>query len=119
MAEQQRPVAVFQTEDSGALALAKTALEGAGIEYVVTRIGSAKALGWRQQFGAPPDLDVPAEIVVPAEDADKARDLLADLQSPGPAASESAASPPPPAADVSNQGPIELRETGNDALVGH
>jgi hypothetical protein len=111
------PVSVFQTEDPGALALARIALEGAGIEFVVTQVGSSKALGWREQFGSSPELEVPAEITVPAQDADKARDLLADLESAVGTTSEPT-SPPPPAPVRRGEGPIELRDVETDAIVG-
>jgi hypothetical protein len=113
------PVSVFQTEDPGALALATLALEGEGIEYVVKRVGTAQALGWREQFGASPDLEVPAEIVVPTSDADKARNLLADLQSPAAATAEPVSSRPAVVSGLPDQGPIELRDTDNGAVVGH
>jgi len=111
------PVSVFQTEDPGALSLAKVALEGAGIEYIVTPVGSSKALGWREQFGWSPDLEVPAEITVPAEDADKARDLLADLGSAvGTTPELASVAPPTPVGRT--EGSIELRDVETDAVVG-
>jgi processive 1,2-diacylglycerol beta-glucosyltransferase len=114
------PVAVFQTEDPGALALARIALEGAHIEYIVSRIGSARSLSWRDEFGTSPELGVPAEIVVPAQDANQAHDLLSDLES---APDASGAAVIAPAADTSapaaDRGPIELHDSLTGQLVGH
>jgi hypothetical protein len=65
------PVTVFTTRDPGLLALAKSVLESAGVEYA--------ARGEYLQ-------NIPGQIVwielqVPAEHAAEAREMLADLSS--------------------------------------
>jgi processive 1,2-diacylglycerol beta-glucosyltransferase len=116
---EREPVAVFETEDAGALALAKIALEGAHIEYTVSRVGSARTLSWRDEFGTSPELGVPAEIVVPAQNADQARDLLADLQSAPEASGAPENAPVTDTTAPADRGPIELRDTLTGQLVGH
>jgi processive 1,2-diacylglycerol beta-glucosyltransferase len=117
--EAPAPVTVFQTEDPGALALARIALDGAHIEYVVSRIGSARSLSWRDEFGTSPELGVPAEIIVPAEDADNARDLLADLESAPEGTGSPVVAPATDATTPADRGPIELRDSLTGQLVGH
>ena len=66
------PVTVLVTSDPGLIAFARSLLEAAGIEFVVQG---------EQHHNVP--LIGFAELQVPAEDAEEARALLADLQ-PGP-----------------------------------
>ncbi len=75
-------VPVFDIRDGAVVPLARMALESAGIEYAVQ---SANVLipGVRRVAGTEHtgfDRLVPGRIVVRAEDALRARDLLADLQ---------------------------------------
>jgi hypothetical protein len=66
------PVTVLVTGDPGLMAFAQSLLESAGIEFVVQG----------EQHHNVPLIGV-AELQVPAEDAEEARALLADLE-PGP-----------------------------------
>jgi hypothetical protein len=93
-------VVVFRTGESGLLALASMALDQEAIEYDVRDPGlNDQLVGYRQAAGTS-SIDVPSEILVRAEDADRARDLLSDLGAAMPAAAEI----PPPAADSNRAG---------------
>jgi hypothetical protein len=81
-------VAVFQTTDAGLLPLAELALREAEIEFAVRRLSTdiRRPYGVAvSDFGNPLDA---AEIVVGPDDANRARDVLSDLQG------ESAVVPP-------------------------
>jgi hypothetical protein len=75
---------VFQITDGAILPLATMALEDAGIEYAI-RSANVLIPGVRGGFGPDHtgfDKLVPGEILVRADDAVRARDLLVDLQQP-------------------------------------
>ena len=75
-------VSVLATGDAGLIAIAKSLLESEGIDYFVRGdglqdlAGLGRITGFSYVFG-------PAEFWVRAEDADRARDLLRDLSTPG------------------------------------
>jgi hypothetical protein len=71
-------VPVFHTADPGLLPLAELALRNAQIEYVVRRslLIPPALLEKRTDFANPAD---PSDIIVRAEDAARARELLAEL----------------------------------------
>ena len=74
-------VSVLATGDSGLIAVAKSLLEGAGIDYFVRGdglqdlVGLGRITGFSYAFG-------PAEVWVRAEDAEQVRELLKDLTAP-------------------------------------
>jgi hypothetical protein len=72
-------VTVFRTADPGAIPLAELALEGEGIEYQVRNQPRDSLL---QALGSQPSSVGPIEIVVYADVADVARELLSDLEHP-------------------------------------
>jgi hypothetical protein len=79
-------VPVFDIKDGAVLPLAEFALEGAGIEYsvrahnmIIPGVGEGTN---RTGF----DGAVPGQIFVRSDDAARARELLADLESPAPIA---------------------------------
>jgi hypothetical protein len=76
-------VSVFHISDGAVVPLAKMALEGAGIEYDL-RASNIVIPGIRPKIQTGFDADVPGEIFVRADDATRARDLLADLDHPTP-----------------------------------
>jgi processive 1,2-diacylglycerol beta-glucosyltransferase len=72
-------VSVFRTTDAGLLPLAELALRGEHIEYTVRRLSADVRRAYAvavTDFNNPLD---PAEILVTAHDAGRARDILADL----------------------------------------
>ena len=74
-----RLVRVFKTDDPGVLPLATLALEGEGIDHVVHNEGKVDSLDWA--MSQPPTIRPRVvEILVTADDAARARDLLADLE---------------------------------------
>ena len=73
-------VPVFQTSAAGLIALAKSLLEGEGIDYVVRGEGVQDLFGWgRFATGFNPITGAPVFLVREA-DAERARVLLQDLQ---------------------------------------
>lgn len=73
---------VFRTGDAGLVALAKSLLEGDGIEYMARGDGLQDLLGWGRLAGFNPAVG-PVEFVVRSDDAPRARALLRDLASAG------------------------------------
>jgi hypothetical protein len=114
-------VAVFRTDDSGLLPLATLTLEGEHIEYFVS--GTGLMSGLPQQLFPSHHGDVPAEIFVGADNADKARELLADLATSavGTQANSSAVAPSPvaaaPGSEVGTR-TIQLQDDESGAPVG-
>jgi processive 1,2-diacylglycerol beta-glucosyltransferase len=112
-------VTVFETTDAALLPLATATLEQAVIDY-----GFRTAEGqFPTVFGHPPafvDFDGAVEVVVRASDAARARELLADLETPVDGAA--AAAPPPltatgaPAAGGVKT--VTLTDSGTGRLVG-
>jgi zinc-ribbon domain/Putative prokaryotic signal transducing protein len=81
------PVAVFETSNTGVLVVAKSLLEAEKISYLVQGEPLQDLFGaGRFGTGFSP-IAGPMEIVVAAEDADSARDLLSGLEG-GPRARE-------------------------------
>lgn len=74
-------VSVFVTGDPGVLPLAELALQGEGIEYIVRNAGKADSMSWAMSLPATIHPQV-LELLVPADAAVRARDLLADLEDP-------------------------------------
>jgi hypothetical protein len=100
---------VFQTDDPGLLPLAKMALETEGIEYQVANEPSVgigpQAASYRQAKGA-------SEIFVAEDVADRARQILADLEAGG--AVTPAAPVPAPAAPADRDGDLTVRLEDQD-----
>jgi hypothetical protein len=71
-------VPVFRTVDAGLVALAKSLLEGEGIEYMVRGEGLQDLFGWGRFAGFNPIVG-PVEFVVRSDDAPRVRALLRDL----------------------------------------
>ncbi len=92
-------VSIFRTEDPGVLPLATIALDAEGIAYSVRSAGKADTLQWTISQ-KPTNRPVVMEIVVTADVAAKARDLVVDLEQPfpeppaDPGAAADAADPP-------------------------
>jgi hypothetical protein len=72
-------VSVFETTEAGLLPLARAALEQAGIDYPVENRGLADQLLGRRSSMTIGETDTPLHVVVRAEDAARARELLGDL----------------------------------------
>jgi hypothetical protein len=100
-------VSVFRTSNHALLPLATMALDGERIAYMVRQpreIGPAAVFRSDMPFI---DTGIAVEVFVGAEDAAKARELLADLaQGPFP--------PPPPEAGAS----LDVRDIGTGMTVG-
>lgn len=71
-------VPVFRTVDAGLVALAKSLLEGEGIEYMARGEGLQDLFGWGRLAGFNPVVG-PVEFVVRSDDAPRVRSLLRDL----------------------------------------
>jgi processive 1,2-diacylglycerol beta-glucosyltransferase len=112
-------VTVFETVNSALLPLAATTLDAASIDY-----GFRPSAGqFPVVFGHPAafvDADGAVAIVVRSADADRARDLLADLQQVERGAPLRAAAPIAPSTGPARSGPptIRLTEAGSGALIG-
>lgn len=102
-------VSIFRTTDAGAVPLAELALQDKNIEYLVRRgtFGVPIVTGQSPTaFNTPVD---PAEIVVRAEDAARARDLVADLEHPA-----DVPVPPPTQEEWSDVGPPPIQLIDGD-----
>ncbi len=76
------PVTVLETGDPALLAVAKSLLEDAGIEYFAKGEGVQDLFAWgRFGTGFNPIIG-PVQLQVAADEADEARERLKDLQSP-------------------------------------
>jgi hypothetical protein len=75
-------VTVFQTGNPIALALAKGALESAGIPFVSEGEGLQDLIGLGRFPGGFNVATGPVKIHVDMRDADAARELLADIENP-------------------------------------
>jgi hypothetical protein len=112
-------VTVFETADPALLPLASASLDAASIDY-----GFRPAAGqFPVVFGHPAafvDADGAVEIVVRSADADRARDLLADLEQVERGAPLRAAAPVAPSATPAASGPptVTLTEAGSGASIG-
>jgi len=74
-------VPVFRTGDAGVIALAKSLLEGEGIEYMARGDGLQDLFGWGRLGGGFDYVVGPVEFVVRSDDALRVRALLRDLAS--------------------------------------
>jgi putative signal transducing protein len=74
-------VSVFETGDAGLIAVAKSLLEGEEIDYFVRGDGLQDLFGLGRMTGFNFAMG-PAEFWVRVDDADRARDLLAQLSVP-------------------------------------
>jgi hypothetical protein len=109
-------VSVFKTDDPAVLPLATMALEAEGIEYVIKNSGKADTMDWVMSQ-KPTSRPIVVEIVVAPDNADKARDLLVDLQQPTPPASVPETSAPDPLA-LDEPPSVRLEDGVTGALVG-
>ena len=75
-------VMVFKTDDPGLFPLAKLALEEANIEFLVSRPATALPEVYKPVTPEFTGANEPAEIVVAADDAKQAREVLAGLLNP-------------------------------------
>lgn len=69
------PVTVFRTRNEGIISVAQSLLEGAGIPYYVKNLQIMETMG----IAMFADFAIP-EIQVPEAEADRARELLKDLE---------------------------------------
>ena len=108
-------VKVFRTDDSAVLPLATMALDAEGIAYQVKHAGRHDSFDWMMSQ-TPTTRPVILEVLVAADVADRARELLADLASRAP---EAAAAPPPVATAEGSEPPaIHLQSGSSDASLG-
>lgn len=115
----QALVVVFHAEDQELLPLAEGALEQEGIEYLIRRSGTGLTVG----FGHPAEFggaEGAADVLVNADDAARARAVLADLALNPDAPVGVPPSPSPTAAVVPAAGPhaYRLTEADSGALIG-
>jgi hypothetical protein len=75
-------VSVLATGDAGVIALARSLLDGEGIDYFVRGDGLQDLFGVGRLTGFNFAMG-PAQFLVRAEDAERARELLAGLTAPG------------------------------------
>lgn len=73
---------ILATGDHAVIAIARSLLDAEGIQYVVRAEGLQDLFGWGRVGAGYNIVAGPAEFVVREEDAQRARDLLADLQAP-------------------------------------
>ncbi len=120
-------VSVFEASDPGMISLATMALEGEGIDFSTHTGGLSAVFGsrWIGEAAAPGNMGAVTEIVVAADLADRAREVLAGLaEGADPVGEPASARPPAPTsasapavvAGASFEAPnIELRdsETGD------
>jgi len=75
-------VPVLHTGDAAVIAIAGSLLEAEGIEYLVRGAGLQDLFGWGRVGAGYNILTGPAEFVVREDDAQRARELLQDLNTP-------------------------------------
>lgn len=114
-------VQVFQTTELGLLPLAEMALEQEDIEYFVRNAAGPLSAGGRTFRGDVPEMGV--EILVRTNDADRARELLADLEHEDltEAAPQPGTSPPATAGDspaTPLRDAVDLYDSGTGAVIG-
>jgi hypothetical protein len=108
-------VSVFKTDDPALLPLATMALEGEGIEYFVRHAGKSDSLQWMMSQD-PTTRPIAVEIVVGSDVAGRARELLADLENPVPAAT-----PEPAGVDsiaTSEPSAVTLEDSVDGTVIG-
>jgi processive 1,2-diacylglycerol beta-glucosyltransferase len=76
-------VSVLGTTEIGMLPVARAALDHAGIDYTVRNVGIASQIIGQRSIESVGETDTPIEILVRAEDAARAREVLRDLATPG------------------------------------
>jgi len=118
-------VRVFRTADEGRLPLAAMALDEAGIEYAVRKAGLSDVFGVSHPTPGFESTGTAVEIHVLAADAERARDLLVDLErasDTGEIPPEALEADPAPraVAGVTGSGspPIELFDVDTDRRIG-
>jgi Putative prokaryotic signal transducing protein len=72
-------VAVYQSGDEGQILVAKSLLDGEGIDYLVRGDGLQDLFGYGRLAIGFSNVVGPAEFLVRKDDADRARELLRDL----------------------------------------
>ncbi len=86
-AEPRTPIVpVFRTADEGLLPLATLALDEAGIEYTVRKAGLSEVFGVSHPTPGFESTGLAVEVLVLADDAERARELLAELEQGQPVA---------------------------------
>jgi processive 1,2-diacylglycerol beta-glucosyltransferase len=112
-------VVVFHAEEPEVLPLAEAALEQEGIEYLIRPVGARipVVFGHPAEFGGAAGA---AEVLVNADDADRARMALADLTADPEAHGSGPAPASPQAAAAAPGGPrvYRLTEAESGALIG-
>jgi Putative prokaryotic signal transducing protein len=108
---------VFQTTELGLIPLAEMALDQEEIEYFVRDAKGPLSAGGRTFRGDVPEMGI--EILVRTNDADRARELLADLEHEGapetsPPEGPVAASPPAPAPGNA----VDIYDSASGAVIG-
>jgi hypothetical protein len=117
-------VTVFETTEAALLPLAQAALEQAGIEFATENRGINDEILGARSSRTVGETDTPLLIVVRAEDAARAREVLSDLGAAGPSVT---ASTPPVAAERSTvtsngdstAGDVELTDAESGVRLGH
>jgi hypothetical protein len=72
-------VPVFQTGDAGLTAIAKSILDGEGIDFLVRGEGVQDLFGWGRMTAGFNYITGPAQFLVRSEDEARAREVLQDL----------------------------------------
>jgi Putative prokaryotic signal transducing protein len=80
----REPEAVFETANTAVLVVAKSLLQGEGIPYFVRGEPLQDLFGWGRFGTGFSPIAGPMEVLVAAEEAGRARELLAGLESGGP-----------------------------------
>jgi len=111
-------VTVFTTSEMGLLPLAKMALEQEQIEYFVREAPKSPISAGGKSFRGATAM-VPIEIQVASDQADRARELLTDLEASSGAAMMEGPPVQPPSTEPSNDDlSVSLFDKDSGALVG-
>ncbi len=118
-------VRVFRTADEGRLPLATMALDEAGIEYAVRKVGLSDVFGVSHPTPGFESTGMAVEIHVLAADADRATELLGDLEraaDTGEVPPEALEPPPAPQAVAAvprqDSPPIDLFDVDTSQRIG-
>jgi hypothetical protein len=126
-AEPETPiVSIFRTADEGLLPLATLALESAGIEFAVRKVGLSDVFGASHPTPGYSSTGMAVEVYVLEDDAARARDLVVDLEQSAAAGEPSAQLETPagtaaPEADVpasSPGAPVALIDAESGRTLG-